>query len=44
MPLDGLLEVTAFHVFYDLAGNFIADTFVVNKTAKAAPLPLSDPK
>lgn len=34
--LDGLLEVTAFHVFYDLAGNFIADTFVVNKTAKVA--------
>ncbi len=34
--LDGLLEVTAFHLFYDLAGNFIADTFVVNKTPKAA--------
>lgn len=34
--LDGLLQVTAFHVFYDLAGNFIADTYVVNKTAKAA--------
>ncbi|MFS0483204.1 phage tail spike protein [Corynebacterium striatum] len=34
--LDGLLEVTAFHLFYDLSGNFIADTFVVNKTPKAA--------
>lgn len=34
--LDGRLEVTAFHLFYDLAGNFIADTFVVNKTPKAA--------
>ncbi|QXB17555.1 phage minor structural protein, N-terminal region [Corynebacterium coyleae] len=34
--LDGLLEITAFHLFYDLAGNFIADTFVVNKTPKAA--------
>ncbi len=34
--LDGLLEVTAFHVFYDLAANLVADTFVVNKTAKAA--------
>ena len=34
--LDGLLEVTAFHVFYDLAANLIADTFVVNKTAKPA--------
>lgn len=34
--LDGMLEVTAFHVFYDLAGNLIADTYVVNKTAKGA--------
>ena len=34
--LDGLLQITAFHVFYDLAGNFIADTYVVNQTAKAA--------
>jgi len=34
--LDGLLEVTCFHLFYDLAANLIADTFVVNKTAKAA--------
>lgn len=34
--LDGLLEVTAFHLFYDLAANLIADTFVVNKTPKAA--------
>ncbi|MDK6906896.1 phage tail spike protein [Actinotignum timonense] len=34
--LDGLLEITAHHVFYDLAANLIADTFVVNKTAKAA--------
>lgn len=34
--LDGLLEITAFHVFYDLSANLIADTFVVNKTAKAA--------
>lgn len=34
--LDGLLEVTCFHVFYDLSANLIADTFVVNKTAKAA--------
>ena len=34
--LYGLLEVTAFHVFYDLAANLIADTFVVNKTAKPA--------
>ncbi|MCI1786589.1 MAG: phage tail protein [Actinomyces sp.] len=33
--LDGLLEVTAFHVFYDLAANLIADTFVVNQTPKA---------
>ena len=34
--LDGMLEVTAFHVFYDLAANLIADTYVVNKTAKGA--------
>lgn len=34
--LDGLLEVTCFHLFYDLAANLVADTFVVNKTAKAA--------
>ena len=34
--LDGLLEITAHHVFYDLAANLVADTFVVNKTAKAA--------
>lgn len=34
--LDELLEVTAFHLFYDLAANLIADTFVVNKTAKPA--------
>ncbi len=31
--LDGMLEVTAHHVFYDLAANLIADTYVVNKTA-----------
>lgn len=31
--LDGLLEITAHHVFYDLAANLIADTYVVNKTA-----------
>lgn len=31
--LDGLLEVTAHHVFYDLAANLVTDTFVVNKTA-----------
>lgn len=34
--LDGMLEVSAFHVFYDLAANLIADTFVINKTAKGA--------
>lgn len=34
--LEGMLEVTAFHVFYDLAANLIADTYVVNKTAKGA--------
>lgn len=34
--LDGFFEVNAFHVFYDLAANLIADTYVVNKTAKAA--------
>lgn len=34
--LDGLLEVVAHHVFYDLAANLVADTFVVNKTVKAA--------
>lgn len=34
--LDGLLEITAHHVFFDLAANLVADTFVVNKTAKAA--------
>lgn len=34
--LDGLLEVSAFHVFYDLAANLIADTYVINKTAKGA--------
>ncbi|MDK6905781.1 phage tail spike protein [Actinotignum timonense] len=34
--LDGMLEVNAFHVFYDLAANLIADTYVVNKTAKGA--------
>lgn len=31
--LDGLLEITAHHVFYDLAANLVADTYVVNKTA-----------
>lgn len=34
--LDGMFEVTAFHVFYDLAANLIADTYVVNKTATGA--------
>lgn len=34
--LDGALEVVAHHVFYDLSANLIADTYVVNKTAKAA--------
>lgn len=34
--LDGMLEATAHHVFYDLAANLIADTFVVNKTAADA--------
>ena len=34
--LDGMLEVTAHHVFYDLAANLIADTYVVNKTAADA--------
>ncbi|WP_287058238.1 phage tail spike protein [Bifidobacterium sp.] len=34
--LDGMLEVSAFHVFYDLAANLIADTYVVSKTAKGA--------
>ncbi len=34
--LEGMLEVTAFHVFYDLSANLIADTYVVNKTAKGA--------
>ena len=34
--LDGFLEVSAFHVFYDLAANLIADTYVVNKTATGA--------
>lgn len=34
--LEGMVEVTAFHVFYDLAANLIADTFIVNKTAKGA--------
>lgn len=34
--LDGILEVVAHHVFYDLSANLIADTYVVNKTAKAA--------
>lgn len=34
--LDGILEVTAHHVFYDLAANLIADTYVVNKTAADA--------
>lgn len=34
--LDGTLEVVAHHVFYDLSANLIADTYVVNKTAKAA--------
>ena len=34
--LDGFLEVTAFHIFYDLAANLIADTYVVNKTAKGS--------
>lgn len=34
--LDGLLEITAHHVFYDLAANLVADTFVVNKTAADA--------
>ena len=34
--LDGFFEVNAFHVFYDLAANLIADTYVVNKTAKGA--------
>lgn len=34
--LEGMLEVSAFHVFYDLAANLIADTYVVNKTATGA--------
>lgn len=34
--LDGLVEVTCFHMFYDLAANLIADTYVVNKTPKQA--------
>ena len=34
--LGGMLEVTAHHVFYDLAANLIADTYVVNKTAADA--------
>ena len=34
--LDGLLEITAHHVFYDLAANLVADTYVVNKTAADA--------
>ena len=34
--LDGILEVVAHHVFYDLSANLIADTYVVNKTAKQA--------
>lgn len=34
--LDGMLEVVAHHVFYDLSANLIADTYVVNKTAKQA--------
>lgn len=31
--LDGVFEVTAHHMFYDLAANLVADTFVVNETA-----------
>lgn len=34
--LDGILEIVAHHVFYDLSANLIADTYVVNKTAKQA--------
>lgn len=34
--VDDLLDVTAFHVFYDLSANLIPDTFVVNKTAGQA--------
>ncbi|MDO5722413.1 MAG: phage tail spike protein [Actinomycetaceae bacterium] len=34
--VDGLVEVTCLHLFYDLAANLVADTFVVNKTPKAA--------
>lgn len=34
--LEGMLEVTAFHIFYDLTANLVADTYVVNKTAKGA--------
>ncbi|MGJ9482079.1 phage tail spike protein [Actinotignum sp. GS-2025e] len=33
---DRLLEVTCFHVFYDLAANLIADTNIINKTAREA--------
>jgi phage minor structural protein len=34
--LGSMLEVTCFHMFYDLAANLIADTFVVNQTPTAA--------
>ncbi len=33
---DALLHVVCLHVFYDLASNLVADTFIVNKNPKQA--------
>ena len=34
--LDGLIHIVAHHIFYDLAKNFIEDTYVVNKNGSQA--------
>ena len=33
---DAMLHVVCLHVFYDLATNLVADTFIVNKTPQQA--------
>lgn len=34
--LDGVMQIVAHHIFYDLAKNFIEDTYLVNRTGTGA--------
>lgn len=34
--LGGFLHIVAHHIFYDLATNFIEDTYIVNKNGSGA--------